>query len=128
MKAYSTSNMTALFFQLLDKARLIILIHTAIFERLFPSVVLYNISRTLYPRLFTVFYSLSKGTSYLKPSWNKHKSTSVVENTDTTAILAGEPAKGGKQPLTRTSAHSSLILQTSTLSKYLNEKIKIGIL
>ena len=58
-------------------------------------------------------------TSYLTPSWNKHRSTSVVSNTLTRTILAGHPAKAGKQPLARASAQPSLILHTSTLSKYL---------
>jgi len=58
-------------------------------------------------------------TSYLTPSWNKHRSTSVVSNTFTRTILAGDPAKAGKQPLARASAQPSLILHTSTLSKYL---------
>lgn len=60
-----------------------------------------------------------KHFNYLTPSWNKQKSTSVVENTFTKATLAGGPANAGKQPLTRASAQPSLILHTSTLSKYL---------
>ena len=64
----------------------------------------------------------NKQRMYLTPSWNKHMSTSVVENTFTKATLAGGPANAGKQPLARASAQPSLILHTSTLSKYLHEK------